>query len=1354
MNYLYLARSYAVALILPLMLAACGGGSSTESNNESKSPAQKEVLFEFLNEEVEITATESKNNPFIKSLEFEIYYSSSDETVAGVDALGVVIGRKIGVATIIATADVDGQVYTASYLVSVKGISPELLFSGGNLEVSKECGDTFVRPATLTDPVEIIYSSNNNEIAQVDSKGMVHTLLPGSTQIKVTSQPTDLYASTQVSYLLHVIKARQSLSFSESSRAIKFGQNAIPLEVSESGPGNIEYASSNTSIVTIDSMGTLQPLKTGVAVITAAKQGDECHHRVSASYTVEVKKSVPEIGFTAAEGSITFGDVAEYSLLNPEGLTVKYTTSESSIAAFDESGQLVIKQGGTVDIIATIAETYTAERAEARYVLLINKANQSPFYFRQASETIRFGNIRKLFTEGGSGSGQVVFESDDPSSLTISPGGYVQIKKVPVGSVSITATKIGDKRFKIASAVHTFYIKRGVQRLTINGGQEQNITYDTKQSLSIYVPVGGGDGELSYLSDSPNIVSVDDLGVMKGLRLGRATVSVSLSETSHYEKLTKTIQVNVQKIDQPLTSDLDLVSIRAGSGAVNNNVKCSNVSSCDSQNQIQFSSNRPGIVSIDSLGNITALEKGSSTITAFKSAAPHYNSSSITFNVNSLPKNIIVPIEVGIEESRFSFEPYLHGTIFTSSNSEQCAFFPFQGTCEQWAKKAYVSDLYISSPHIGAYQKGYFRLNIDSATSPIKTDFINTYSKRDLSAKAWFKGRFWVVGGRRSSALLKDIWSSADGISWNLETMQAPFLPRKEHQLVTFTDPYDGKEKLWLIGGLVQAVGYSSSATTESKGDIWNSVDGITWQRVLSTSPFVSRGGHIVKVFIDPSDGIKKLWIFGGRNQTANNWYKLFDVWTSINGRSWQKKSSSFGHLSDVIDVTLINQPSSQVDSLWILTRDLNNLEEYDLRSSSDGSSWSHIASTKNNTLPGLTGWQTGKNLYSVRSIATNEDRLFFMNKNLWSSSNGINWVKESELEFSQGDVLTVHENNADDYWLFNNSFGDQLAYKSTDGIQWNYQGNGDVPDPRHGFSSVVFKPESSDTEILHIVGGFNSEPKLDAWLYDEVSWDQTFSDSIPAHIEGYRLSIAKDPRDQKNKIWLYGGEEKYFGNSNLYSSINGKDWIEESKFHQDSILLSDTPMEKLQFSHIKDATGVSERLIVVKAEQSWGRSNGHIFLSENAQDWRVVNLNVDIDLTDSITLIERPHGLPGILIKDGSDKVFYSEMGDVWVEQVSNFPLSQGSIGRILKHVDKVDNIEKVWLFSGSRLWNSLDGITWNLISDEVKRPSDENMVVLSMNHQFVSVVHNSSKGISDQIWYSDDGIFWYMKRSIEIPE
>ncbi|MEX2580190.1 MAG: kelch repeat-containing protein [Verrucomicrobiales bacterium] len=137
-----------------------------------------------------------------------------------------------------------------------------------------------------------------------------------------------------------------------------------------------------------------------------------------------------------------------------------------------------------------------------------------------------------------------------------------------------------------------------------------------------------------------------------------------------------------------------------------------------------------------------------------------------------------------------------------------------------------------------------------------------------------FQGRMWMLGGTENyyfgdaESLKNDVWSSADGREWRLETAEAGWSPRAYHQAVVLND------KIYVFGGGNYAPDYHAT------NDVWSSHDGIEWTRETEAAPWAPRLWFSAAVYRD------RMWMIGGWAKEDGN---FADVWHSGDGRKWER---------------------------------------------------------------------------------------------------------------------------------------------------------------------------------------------------------------------------------------------------------------------------------------------------------------------------------------------------------------------------------------------------------------------------------------------------------------------------------
>ena len=217
-----------------------------------------------------------------------VEWTSSDESVATVDATGMVVAVSAGETDI--TASVTDSEMSAVCKVTVKVAAKDITVPD-NLDVKLNDGnettvEATVSPADATD-VKVSYASTDEAVATVDKDGRVQVLQPGECDItttlmqngeKVTEKTTHVKAFYEVeSITLDSNEGKLTVGNSHTIKA-----TVAPEEVA--AETTIEWSSSNEKVATVDSNGKVTAVSSGNATITATA-GEE-----SANYEVTVEQ--------------------------------------------------------------------------------------------------------------------------------------------------------------------------------------------------------------------------------------------------------------------------------------------------------------------------------------------------------------------------------------------------------------------------------------------------------------------------------------------------------------------------------------------------------------------------------------------------------------------------------------------------------------------------------------------------------------------------------------------------------------------------------------------------------------------------------------------------------------------------------------------------------------------------------------------------------------------------------------------------------------------------------------------------------------------------------------------------------
>ena len=290
-----------------------------------------------------------------------VTWSSSDETVATVDASGLVKAIAPGTAVITAKAGDKSATCTLTVekkVIPVSGITlsytSATLVEGESLTLSAT-----VTPADATDKT-VTWSSSDETVATVDANGLLKAIAPGTAVI--TAKAGDKSATCTLTVEKKVIPVEE-ITLSHTSATLVEGESltlSATVTPADATDKTVTWSSSDETVATVDANGLVKAIAPGTAVITA-KAGDKS---ATCTLTVE-KKVIPVEGITLSHTSATLveGDsitlTATVTPADATDKTVTWSSSDETVAAVDANGKVVAIAPGTA-VITAQAGDFTA----------------------------------------------------------------------------------------------------------------------------------------------------------------------------------------------------------------------------------------------------------------------------------------------------------------------------------------------------------------------------------------------------------------------------------------------------------------------------------------------------------------------------------------------------------------------------------------------------------------------------------------------------------------------------------------------------------------------------------------------------------------------------------------------------------------------------------------------------------------------------------------------------------------------------------------------------------------------------------------------------------------------------------
>ncbi len=454
-----------------------------------------------------------------------IVWSSDNEDVAKVSADGTVTAVSVGVANITATC---GEV-SATCKVTVNPIQVS------SIELSLEDMTLYIgSTATLTAKVypenatnrEIAWSSADPSIVSVDTSGLLSALQIGETI--VTASCGDISATCKVRV---IAIAPTSIELNIKDMNLFIGQSETLQAVVR--PANTTYLSviwqsDDESVAIVSASGQVTGVKEGVANITATC-GD-----VTAVCKVTVNP-IPASNIEIVSGniSLTIGSSSELKAkVSPDNTThpeVEWVSSDSNIASVSVDGTVVGVNIGTAIITAKCGNV------SATCTVTVIPVPAEGIVITPTSVSMLLGETTMLsavvFPETTTDK-KITWSSDNPAIASVSSTGLVTA--MSLGTAKITAWN-GDVHATCEVTVNPVV----ATSISLNVKDETIFVASSTQLIPTVSPTNVTDKTICWTSSKPEIATVTDQGIVRGISVGTTTVTATIGSVS------ATCQINV-----------------------------------------------------------------------------------------------------------------------------------------------------------------------------------------------------------------------------------------------------------------------------------------------------------------------------------------------------------------------------------------------------------------------------------------------------------------------------------------------------------------------------------------------------------------------------------------------------------------------------------------------------------------------------------------------------------------------------------------------------------------------------------------------------------------------------------------
>ena len=591
----------------------------------------------------------------------QITYSSSDPKVASVDANGVITALSGGDCEIIASAD-NGVEARCALQVYV----PEIDLSVKYYELAVK--QSFTLKYTLNDEElageSPVFTSSDETKATVDAAtGKVTAVSDGEVVITLT------IGEASANCYVTVRKAPTRVVVTSATKTIGQKQITNPIGYAlyagdERTIGTVSFATSNKKIVQVNSKGQMLGVATGTATIKIT-----AYNGVSTSFKVTVKKAPSRLTISPTSATLAVGQTGKisYKLTSNTAAGMTFVSSNPGVATVSATGVVTAVGVGSCQIkVATHNglvkySKITVKKAPENVTLKLSATKLGVNMTASAVPTVdTSSNVSFAYT----------YWTDNPEILSVNQTtGAVKALKVGTANVfvktynGVTSHSTEDGRSETSVQV---MVVPNPDQIAIEG-TEFNIIVGKIIKLPVRMMMNDGSTDClttyKLTTSNSKIAAVNSAGQIKGMKAGTATIAVTTANG-----LKKTCKVVVRS--SPTKVKLNASSGTLGVGmtyTLKANIYYSSskyftYSYEDALGTGKFYSSNSAVATVNQAGLITAVQKGTATIT-FKTL----NGKSASFKLTVKG----VPTTIGLDKSALKLGVDMTGTLKSVFKSDE-----------------------------------------------------------------------------------------------------------------------------------------------------------------------------------------------------------------------------------------------------------------------------------------------------------------------------------------------------------------------------------------------------------------------------------------------------------------------------------------------------------------------------------------------------------------------------------------------------------------------------------------------------------------------------------------------------------
>ncbi|MGI6711101.1 MAG: Ig-like domain-containing protein [Bacilli bacterium] len=767
-------KTLIIAIILAFILTGCLGPVII------KIAPEKAMIELEVGDFVRVEFDSNHTGPF--------EFITSDEDIFTVED-GIIYGVSVGLAfltieaketpsNIEAKANIAIKVVEATSSIDEEDVETEVkeitIIGNQNLKV----GESEIFRANYGDSTylndDIIWMSQNSEVASIDANGILTANQAGTTTIIVIIDNQTATIVVNVRTDGAVVVKPTSLIINGSSFVNVSDSVILTVTPNQGNITGITWTSSDNSKATVNEFGIVTGVATGIVTITATLTDDTS---VSNTFTLVVKESetsaspITSINLSGANEVLQGNKIKLNVTYTPanEPATFTYASSNTSVAIVDAAGWVTGVSGGVVQITASLVGD---PEKKANFTVTVIPLPTGITI--SGASTVSYGqNIILTATAIPTGATNIVtWTSSDSTVVTIDVNGRVTGMKV--GTATITATSIVSASIK---ATHQVTVTDQMS-ITLNP-TSLNLVAGSNQTLTATVVAASlTDKSVSWSSSNTSVATVDSNGKVTAVAAGSANIIAKLNANNSIQAQAS---VTVTAPSLPTIS----LSNNTLSLVVGDTKTLTATVGNTSNTSVTWSSSATSIATVDSNGKVTAVKAGTATITA-TSVADTSVKATCAVTVTAPPTTgltVTADPSATIQVGASGYQLYVKDSSGTNVSRLECTFTPSDATIATVSQYGTIS----------ALKAGTVTINVTHATKGAGTITLTITSGGGSTPPGELVNpSFTWVGHRGCNGPFVSNTREAflEGIARGYKALECDIRVTKDNQFVIFHNSY------------------------------------------------------------------------------------------------------------------------------------------------------------------------------------------------------------------------------------------------------------------------------------------------------------------------------------------------------------------------------------------------------------------------------------------------------------------------------------------------------------------------------------------------------------------------------------